>query len=116
MRTLFSIFSCQNDYLKVAPDIKCNSNFHYGLTVISVIFIILFILLIILFRSTLFEFGTNAEQLKASYTSSTEVLLIVVKVVLTVLYEFIKGEIALSIITFLLSLLLLFDFYNRQPL
>ena len=115
IRTLFSIFTCQNDNIKDAPDIKCLSNFHYCLIIISSVFIILFTFLIILFRSTIFEFGTNNDKLKASYSSSTEVLLIIVKILLSLLYQFVRGEIALSIITFLLSIILLFDFNSKQP-
>ncbi len=113
IRTLFSIFTCQNDNIKDAPDIKCLSNFHYCLIIISSVFIILFTFLIILFRSTIFEFGTNNDKLKASYSSSTEVLLIIVKILLSLLYQFVRGEIALSIITFLLSIILLFYFNSK---
>ena len=115
LRTLFSVFSCQNNSLIVAPDIKCNSGLHVFLIALSIILIILFLILIILFRTTLFEFGANNEHLKALYTSSTEVLLVIVKLILIILYQFVKDDIILSIATFLLSTILLFNFINTQP-
>ena len=115
MRTLFSIFSCQADNLKPASEIACNSNFHICLIIISIILILIFMIFILLFRSTLFEFGTNNNKLKASYTSSTQVLLVIIKLILIILYEFVTSDVALSIMTFIISLLLLIDFFNKQP-
>ena len=115
LRTLFSIFKCTKDYLEFAPDIKCNGSAHISLIIISVITIFIFIVLLTLFRTTLFEFGACYGNLKAAYTSSTEILLLFIKFIIILFYQFITNETALSIITFLLSVILLINFIKKKP-
>ena len=115
LRTLFAVFTCENDILVVAPDFKCKSGIHLCLMIISIFFILIYAFLNFIFYSTLFEFGANNAKLKSAYTSSTQVLLEIIKLILIILYEFIKNEMILSIITFILSLILLIDFLNKQP-
>ena len=115
LRTLFAIFKCINGNLEAAPNIKCKSSVHIGLIIISAIMIFIFIVLLTLFRATLFEFGTCHGVLKAAYTSSTEIFLLIAKFIIIVLYQFISNETALSIITFFISVLLLIDFFKKHP-
>jgi len=115
LRTLFQVFTCENDGLIFAPELKCKTGIHLCLIVISIIFILIYALLNFLFSSTLFEFGTNKNNFRAAYTSSTQVLLEIIKILIIILYQFIKNEMLLSIITFILSLILLIDFLNKQP-
>ena len=115
LRTLFAVFTCENDILVIAPDFKCHRGVHICLMIISIFFILIYIFLNFIFYSTLFEFGANNSKLKSAYTSSTQVLLEIIKLILIILYQFIKNEMVLSIITFILSLILLIDFFNKQP-
>ena len=115
LRTLFAAYACKNDFLEVAPDIKCKSGIHICLMVISVILIFIFICLFLLFHITLFEYGVNNDKLKAAYTSSTEVLLEITKFILIILFQFLKNELSLSIITFFISLILLVNFVYKEP-
>ena len=115
LRTLISVFHCTNDNLEIAPNIECYTNIHIGLIIISVVLIFIFEVLMILFRATLYEFGKCHTKFKAAYSSSTEILLIIVKFIMIVLYQFITNGLFLSIITFLLSLILLIYFLNKQP-
>ena len=115
LKLLFGIFTCENGNLQSIPNIKCKSSMHFALMIISIIFSVIFVVLMILFRSTLFEFGRCNGKFKAAYTSSTEVLLEISKFLLIILYQFIKKEIPLAIITFILSLLLFIHFLNKQP-
>ena len=115
LRTLFGIFTCKNDKVEVAPDIKCHSITHIFLHIISIIFIIILKFLVIIFHSTIFEFGVNRGKFKAAYTSSTNVLLDVSKLLLILLYTFITNEKVLAIITFLLSIILFLHFISTQP-
>ena len=62
LRTLFSIFKCQNNNLEVAPDFKCKSKIHIFLIIISSIIILCFLFLFIIFRTTLFEFGVSSKN------------------------------------------------------
>ena len=115
LRILFSMFTCNNGVIEVAPDIKCHSITQISLIVISIIFIIIFKFLIIIFHSTLFEFGANSSKFKAAYTSSTNIILDVSKLLLVLLYQFVTNHTALAIIAFIISLLLLFHFVSTQP-
>ena len=115
LRTLFGIFTCNNDKLEVAPDIKCHGITHIFLHIISVIFIIILKLLVIMFHSTLFEFGVDRSKFKAAYTSSTNVFLDISKLLLVLLYQFVNNEKVLAIITFILSLVLFIHFISTQP-
>ena len=115
LRILFGIFSCQNDKIDVAPDIKCHSIIHIFLYIISIIFIIILKVLVIIFHSTIFEFGVNRSKFKAAYTSSTNVLLDVSKLLLILLYQFVTNEKVLAIVTFLLSIVLFLHFISVQP-
>ena len=115
LRTLFAVFSCENDGLKFAPEFKCKTGIHLCLIILSIIFILLHVILNYIFNTTLFEFGANNFIFRAAYTSSTQVLLEIIKIIIIILYQFIKNELILSIITFVLSLILLIDFLNKQP-
>ena len=115
LRTLIAVFTCENDNLKIAPDFKCKSGIHISLIILSIIFSLIYVFIIILFHSTLFEFGTNNGKLKSAYTSSTEVTLDIIKLILILLYQFINNDLILSIITFILSFIIFVDFLNKQP-
>ena len=115
LKTLFSIFSCENGVIESSPEIKCESGVHIFLIVISVIFTIIYQLMIILFHTTLYEFGVNTNKLKSGYTSSTEVFLDLNKLILIIVYQFISHQMALSIITLLISVILLMYFLIMQP-
>ena len=115
LRTLFGIFTCKEDNVEVADDIKCHSVAQISLIVISIIFIIVFIFSIIIFHSTIFEFGVDRSKFKAAYTSSTNVILDIAKLLLIIFYQFIKEETALAIITLIISILLFFHFIGTQP-
>ena len=115
LRTLFSVFICQNDILEVSPKIKCKSGVHITLIVISAVFIIVYKLIIIIFHSTLYEFGVESNKLKSGYSSSTEVLLNLTKLILIITYQFISHEMILAIITLIFSIILLIHFVVEQP-
>ena len=114
LRTLFGIFTCKEDNVEVADDIKCHSVAQISLIVISIIFIIIFIFSIIIFHSTIFEFGVDRSKFKAAYTSSTNVILDIAKLLLIIFYQFIKEETALAIITLIISILFFFHFILSQ--
>ena len=42
LRTLFSIFTCENESLKISKEIECKGVIHYILIIISILFIIIF--------------------------------------------------------------------------
>ena len=115
LRTLFGIFICKDDKVEVTPDIKCHSITHIFLHIFSIIFILILKFLVIIFHSTLFEFGVNRGKFKAAYTSSTNVLLDVSKLLLILLYTFVTNEKVLAIFTFLLSIILFIHFISTQP-
>lgn len=83
--------------------------------IISILLVICYMVLIILFHMTFFEFGAIHGKIRAAYTSSTEVLLVFSKFVSVVVYQFITNQLALAIITLVLSVFLLFDFLAKQP-
>ena len=115
LRTLFSVFTCDNDDVEISHLIKCNSITHIILIVISVVFIIVIKSLIIIFHFTIYEFGFNSNILKSGYSSSTDTLLDIVKLILIFLYQFVSNDIALAIITLILSIILLIHFVKIQP-
>ena len=83
--------------------------------IISIILIIFYLIVIFLFHMTLFEFGVIHGKVRAAFTSSTEVLLVIMKFILVVCYQFIKHQLALNLITICIGVLLLFDFLEKQP-
>ena len=115
LRTLFGAFTCENNNLTIASNIQCKSGIHISLIFLSIIFSLIFIILIIIFNSTLFEFGHHNDKFKAAYCSSTEISLKMSIFILIILYQFLKNEITLSIITFIISLIIFIDFINKQP-
>ena len=116
LKILFSIFSCDdNGYLINNNNIKCNESIHIGMIIISIICIIIYFILLILLKMTFFEFGVIYDKLKASFTSSTEVLLIMTKFLLVIIYQFIKHKMAICIITLIISIFIFFDYYGMQP-
>ena len=115
LKILFSVFNFQNEVLEIAPSIVCKGGIHIGMIIISVILIICYLVLIILFHMTLFEFGAIHGKIRAAFTSSTEVNLVIVKFILIVAYQFIRHKMALALITFCLSGFLLFNFLEKQP-
>ena len=114
-KILFSVFNFENEKLEIAPIITCRSGFHIGMIIISSILIVCYLILIILFHMTLFEFGAIHGKIRAAFTSSTEVMLVLVKFILVVIYQFIKHQMALALITFCLSAFLLFNFISKKP-
>ena len=84
--------------------------------IISCILIFFYFPILILFKMIYFDFGVIRNKLKTAFTSSTEVLLVLVNFILVIIYQFIKNKTALSIITFILSLLLFLDYYGKHPL
>ena len=114
-KILFSVFNFEKDKLEIAPIIKCKGGIHIGMIIISVILIISYLILIILFHMTLFEFGAIHGKVRAAFTSSTEVYLVIVKFILVFIYQFIKHQMALALITFCLGIFLLFHFLGKQP-
>jgi hypothetical protein len=68
-----------------------------------------------MFHSTLFKFGVDRSRFKAAYTSSTNVILDISKLLLVLLYQFVTNEKVLAIITFILSLILFLQFISSQP-
>ena len=115
LRTLFSVFSCDNDALEISKEIECKSVIHIVLIIISILFIIIFKSFIILIHSTIYEFGHNINILKSGYTSSTNIILDITKLLLIIIYQFISNEIVLSIITLILSIIILIHFLIIQP-
>ena len=115
LKTLFASFTCQNGNLMIAQNIKCKTGIHMSLIIISIIFIIIFECLMILFYSTLFHFGSHKGEFKAAYSCSTQVILLLTKLILVILYEFIKNAMALSILTFIFSSIIFLSFINKQP-
>ena len=114
-KILLAVFSCENNYMEYSTNIECYKGLHIGMIIISCLFLILFIIPTILFHITLFEFGAIHGKLKAAFTSSTEVLLVLMKLLLVILYQFVKHQMVLAIITFLIAVFLLFDFIGKQP-
>ena len=116
LKILFSIFSCDdNGNLINNKYIKCNESIHIGMMIISIICVIIYFILLILLKMTFFEFGVMHDKLKACFTSSTEVLLIITKLLLVIIYQFIKHKMAICIITLIISLFIFFDYYELQP-
>ena len=115
LKTLFSSFSCKNNFLEVYPEIKYKSNMHIILIVISAILIIIYQILIVIFHSTLYGFGVDMNKFKSGYTPSTEILLDIIKLVLIIFYQFISHQLVLSIITLILSIILLIHFLFEIP-
>ena len=114
-KILLAVFSCKNNYMEYSTNIECYKGLHIGMIIISCVFLILFIVPTILFHITLFEFGAIHGKLKAAFTSSCEVKLVLMKIVLVILYQFVKHQMVLAIITFLIAVFLLFDFIGKQP-
>ena len=114
-KILFSVYNFEKDKLEIAPYITCKGSLHIGMIVISTILIISYLILVILFHMTLFEFGAIHGKIRAAFTSSTEVMLVIVKFLLVLAYQFIKHQMALSLITFAFSIFLLFNFLDKQP-
>ena len=114
-KILLAVFSCENNHMEYSTNIECYKSLHIGMIIISCILLIIFIVPIILFHITLFEFGAIHGKLKAAFTSSTEVNLVIMKVVLVILYQFIRHQMVLAIITFLIAVFLFYDFSGKQP-
>ena len=115
LKILFAVFDLSGESLYIAPAIKIKSFIHILMIIISILLVICYMVLIILFHMTFFEFGAIHGKIRAAYTSSTEVLLVFSKFVSVVVYQFITNQLALAIITLVLSVFLLFDFLAKQP-
>ena len=115
LKILFAVFTLSGESLDIAPAIKIKSFIHILMFIISIILILCYMILIILFHMTLFEFGAIHGKIRAAYTSSTEVLLVIVKFALVACYQFITNELGLAIITIIVSVFTLFDFLGKQP-
>ena len=115
LKILFGVFNLSGESLEIAPAIKIKSLIHVAMIIISIILILFYLILIILFHMTLFEFGAIHGKIRAAFTSSTEVMLVLCKFILVLAYHFIRHELALAIITFCIGIFLLFDFLGKQP-
>ena len=117
LRTLFSAFSCENGYVELSYEIKCISGMHIILSTLSIIFVIIYVFLLLLFHLTLYEYGTNTSKLKSAYTSSTDIAFDITKLILITIHQFIsdKNKKTLAIITLVLSIILLYQFITIQP-
>ena len=115
LQTLFSVFPCNNDTIESYKAIKCKNVIHIILIFISILLVIIYESLIILFHMTLYEFGTNTNKLKAAYSCSTDVILDIIKLILVILYNFKNNKIVLSIITTILSIIIFVRFLKIQP-
>ena len=115
LRTLFSVFSCENDVLKMTSKIKCKGSFHILLISLSIAIIIILKSMVILFHTILFEFGNHPNKLKSGYSSSADILLDLTKLILSLFYQFISHKMTLSIITLLLGIIILIHFLVKEP-
>ena len=115
LKILFGVYSCEGNKMKMTNQITCKNGVHLGMMVISCIIIIIYLLVSIIFKMTFFEFGVVPEKLKSAFTSSTEVLLIIMKFLLVLIYQFIHHKMALSVITLFIGIYLFFDFIGKQP-
>ena len=116
LKILFSIFSCDDDGNLISnKTIKCKESIHIGMMIISIICVIIYFIHLVLLKMTFFEFGVIHDKLKAAFTSSTEVLLILSKLLLVLIYQFIKYKMAICIITLIISIFIFFDYYGMQP-
>ena len=117
LRTLFSVFSCQNFSLIDILEIECKSGIHSVLILLSIIFILIYECLLLLFHFTLYDFGSNPNKLKSAYTSSVDIYLYTTKLILVILYHSIedKNITVLAVITLLLSIILLCHFIITKP-
>ncbi len=114
-KILLGVFSCENKVMKYSTNIKCYEGLHIGMIFIGCFLLIIYLVIIYLFHMTLFEFGAIHGKLKAAFTSSTEVKLVLMKIALVIIYQFIKHELALALITFCIGIFLLFDFLSKMP-
>ena len=104
MRILFSVFSCKNDFTEIYSEIKCKSGFHYFFIFISVILIIIYKIITLIFNTTLYEFGFESDKLITGYSSSAIVLLDIIELILIISYQFISYRMTLSLISLFISL------------
>ena len=116
-KILFIIFGCDNNngYLTINSNIKCYKGIHIGMMVISILCAIIYFISLILLKMIFFEFGVIHCKLKAAFTSSTEVLLVIIKLFLVIIYQFIRHKMAICIITLMISFLIFLDYYEKQP-
>ena len=115
LRTLFSVLLCKNDVIEVISEIKCQSGIHIFLIVFSIVLIVINKLIVIIFHSTLYEFGINSNKLKSGYSSANAILYDLTKLILIIIYHFVSHQMALAIITLLFSIILLINFLRTQP-
>ena len=114
-KIILGVFSCENKVMKYSTNIKCYEGLHIAMIFIGCLLLIVYLAIIILFHITLFEFGAIHGKLKAAFTSSTEENLVLMKIVLVIIYQFIKHELALALITFCIGIFLFFDFLSKMP-
>ena len=117
-KILFNIFILCNDDNNnniFNEDIECEGKIHIAMIIISCIFIVIYFPLLLLFKSIYYQFGIFSNKLKSCYTSSTEVLLLIIKLILIIAYKFLKHKIALSIISLILSFFVCINYFNKQP-
>ena len=114
-KILLGSLPCTNGVMKYSTNIKCYSGLHLGMIFLGCFLLIIYLIPIILFHMTLFEFGAIHGKLRAAFTSSTEVKLVLMKIILVIIYQFIKHEMALALITLCIGIFLLFDFLEKMP-
>ena len=108
LKILFGVFiSCDSDNTIFNENIKCNGKMHIVMIVISCILIIIYYPALIMIQAVYYEFGIFGYKIKSVFTPHTEILLLLTKLLLVIIYQFIRHEIALSII--------FFDLYGLLP-
>ena len=115
IKILFSIFSCKNGNLEIYSEIKCKSAIHYLLILISIVLVIIFKILTLIIHTTLYEFGTEPNKLTSGYSSTTNVMLDIIELILIIIYQFISHQLALILITLFISILILIHFLIAHP-
>ena len=115
LRILFSLFFCKNNTLEISYEIKCKSGIHMILIIIGIILVIIYEFIIIIVHLTIYEFGVQPNRLKAGYSSSTQILFDLTKIILIIIYQFISPGKFLAFITLLLSLTIFFHFLLIKP-
>ena len=116
LKILFGIFiSCDTDNSIFNENIKCNGKMHIVMIVISCILIIIYYPALIIIQAVYYEFAIFGYKIKSVFTPHTEILLLLTKLLLVIIYQFIRHEIALSLMSLIISFFICMDYFQRQP-
>jgi hypothetical protein len=115
LKILFNIFNCNNNSILYNEIIECGNKMHIAMIVISCFLIVIYFMILLFFKITYFEFGFFKNKLKSAFTSSTEVLLLLIETLLIVIYQFLNYQVALSVITLIISFFAFYDYHEKQP-